>query len=406
MGKMNIKSWVSTFYKKNKLPIWLFVIASLLWFVSGLLPLTEDQKIPPAVTLLDFTSYLVLLVALMVLFGRSERNLLASLSFMVILVVGLEIVCFFLLGMPEKQVKDFSLADLPPEHIGSQVGGVPWGDSTHHDVKYADGKKVYDIHFTIDDQCKRVTPDYDSTKTEHAVFFGCSIAFGFGLEDNETIPYCFQQKSKAYNSYNYAYTGYGTHHMLSRLQYQDLSEQVNEKDGIGVYVFFWDHVYRAIGAMSRYTSWGHDGPYFEMKDGKLVRNKALKDGRSFVSKMYEMLHQTSIINYFELDFPNSLRDSHYELVAEMILESKKTYKKQFGDDDEFYVLIHPSYAPTSDFSFDTFKKYLDKKEIKYVDLYKFIDYGSKHTLGGDPHPNKDTAKLVAEEFFKRINTDK
>ena len=88
------------------------------------------------------------------------------------------------------------------------------------------------------------------------------------------------------------------------------------------------------------------------------------------------------------------------MVTEMILESKKEYKKQFGNDN-FVVVIYPTYKKYTPQQMKSFLGYLKKKKIKYIDLSKFIKYDGSHTLKGDPHPSSETHAMIANELYKR-----
>ena len=153
--------------------------------------------------------------------------------------------------------------------------------------------------------------------------------------------------------------------------------------------------------MSRYTKWGHDAPYYYLENGKLIRNGSFKKDR-FASKIYEEIYQLNTIKYFDIDFPIRLNDGHYDLLLALIKESKRTYEKQFNE-TEFYVLIYPSYTGSADWSFDKFKRMLKANNIKYIDLFNFINYSSDYTLKGDGHPNAMTSELLGKELSRRIS---
>lgn len=349
-----------------------------------------------------YVSYLFILTTLYLLFLKGKRVILANLTLIAMLLMLVETTLFFVLGMPSAIRKDFRVPeDLPENGIFRQVGAGYYPDSIYHDVKLSGNDTVFDVHYSIDHMNKRITPDFDSSKTDYALFFGCSIGFGFGLEDNQTLPYQVQEQSPNTNSYNFCISSTGTNHMLAELQYRDLSKQVAEKDGCCYYIFFWDHIYRAIGTMHRYTEWLHLAPNYEMKDKKLVRNKSFKDGRPFTSFWYERLYQTNIVKYFEIDLPLKLNDRHFDLVTEMILESKKTYEKQFGN-DKFYLVFYPNYVVYTPEEMRIFKSYLTKKKIKFIDLSKVIVYQGKYTLGADSHPNAETNKLMAKILLQKM----
>ena len=389
-----------SFISRHKIACIALLTGGVLWIASSAVQSRHESIIPPVVSLLNYTAYFSLLTGLFQLFNKANKLGIARVFVFAILLLVLEVVCFFLLGMPTKEHNEFISGDVEPDHIAARLGGVPFGDSVLHSVKYVGQDICFDVHYTINSECIRVTPGYDSTRNEHALFFGCSIAFGEGLEDNQTLAYNFQQASDTYNAYNYAFSGYGTNHMLARLQYQDLSEHVKEENGTAFYVFFWDHIYRSIGAMSRYTKWGHDAPYYTLENGKPIRNGSFKNGR-FASKIFEEIYQLNTLKYFDVDFPLKLNDSHYQILVALIKESKAIYEKQFKE-TEFYVLLYPTYEGPSDWSFVKFKKMLDKENIKYIDLFNVINFGPEHTLVGDGHPNKETSELIGKELFKRI----
>ncbi len=382
-----------------------FLLGSFLFVLYLALYFTRKYDIAPWIRLLGYIGFLLVFGSLFVFFTQVKRYILSNILLTLNLVVLLEIVCFFLLGMPGSVKKDFSLPPVPPDHIAMNVGSVPYADSIYHNVLMNESDTVYDVKYTVDHYCKRTTPDHDSLKNKHALFFGCSIAFGEGLEDNQTLGYYFQKESGEYNSYSYSYPGYGTNHMLARLQYQNLTQQVPEKDGVAFYVFFWGHVYRSIGPMNGYCGWLSGAPYYKMKGENLVRDGMFKNGRYLISKIYEYIYQTNIIKYFEIDFPLKINKTHVNLVCEMIKQSKIEYQKQFGKND-FYVLIYPTYVNYTKEELTQFKDELAKMDIDCIDLTSYINYGSQHTLNPDPHPNANTSELIAKELKKRYYLEK
>ncbi len=389
------------FFRSNKR---LFLVLLL-----GLLSLLVYKLVKDAVTLTEvfgwlrlwkYLSLILILVCLYSLFLKGKRVVFANLTLIVLLLFLVETTLFFVLGMPPAYMKDFSVPDFPEDHMVRQVGAFYWPDSIYRDVKVTGNDTVFDVHYTIDHFNKRTTPGHDSSKTDYALFFGCSIGFGYGLEDNQTLAYQVQQQSSNTNAYNFCISATGTNHMLALLQYRDLSEQVAEKNGCAYYIFFWDHLYRSIGTMHRYTEWLNAAPYYEMQQKKLVRNKSFKDGRPFISGWYERLYQTNIVKYFKTDLPLKLNESHFDLVTEMVLESKKAYEKQFGN-DRFYLVFYPSYIAYTPDEMRIFKAYLTRKKIKFIDLSNEIVYQGKYTLAGDGHPNAETNKLLANLLLQK-----
>jgi hypothetical protein len=331
---------------------------------------------------------------------QSKKIILANIFLLFDLILLVEIICFFLLGLPSCFKKDFSPPKVTEDHIAKHAGSVPYADSVYSALLVKQNDTVYNVKYSIDHFHKRITPGHDSSKKNHSIFFGCSIAFGVGLNDDQTLAYRFQQESDQFNSYNYGLSGHGPNNMLARLKYQNLSKQVVEKNGVAFYIFFFDHIYRSIGTMSRYSEWVFNEPYYTMENDELVRKKGFKDGRPIISKIYELIYQTNIVKYFKLDFPLRLNKNHFDLVCEMIKESKKEYQKQFGNNN-FYCVMYPSHVNWTPEDFKSFKDCLTKKGIDYIDLTQYIDYSYKYTLGGDPHPNANTNQLLAKELMAR-----
>lgn len=404
----SIVAFIQSFFLKYTFVFWLLL--------TGLLCLLTEFFfnrfiVPPnhtVTTLLDFGFYLFVLFGLFILCMQTNKVILGNIFLLVFLLLGLEVTCYFLLGMPVKEEKKFTVPDFSPSSIGYHLGYATMADTSLRQYKVVNNDTSFDIHITGDHYNKRITPGHDSLKKKFALFFGCSICYGYGVEDNQTMPYYFQQNSRDFNSYNFAFSGYGPNHMIARLEYQNLAEQVSEKDGIGLYVFFYGHIDRAIGRMNYYTSYGHLSPYYHLKNGKIVREKMFPDGRWFTSFLYEKMYQLNIIKYFKLDLPVKLTDRHYHLVVEMMKRAKELYEEQFGNKN-FYVLIHPNWRDKDELEgIKKMKLHMEKEGIDYIDLSDYIIYSSDYSLPNDPHPKASTHELLAKELLRLLhvkNTD-
>ncbi|GEM_PF-2886555 len=402
----DISAKIIAYIKRNK------VVLLLVFLGLGLLILANNcydkgtGLIPAHSTIIRLVGSILLSLSFFVFFAKQKRILFANVGMLVLLVFSAELLFFFFLGMPDKRTFDFALPDFKRTHPFYSLGYYAPADTVMYEDKIIDGDTIFSVHYTIGHNHERITPEHDSLKNKYALFFGCSIGYGYGLEDNQTLAYHFQKYSD-YNAYNFAFQGTGTNHMLARLEHNNIRDSIpmNEKEGIGVYVFYWDHIRRAIGSMHRYTDWLYNSPYYEMVDDKIVRNKTFKDGRSFISGMYETFYQSSILNYFDLDFPMSLKTHHLELISEMIVASKKKYIEQFGNDD-FLVVVYPTYDEKTE-EFDELMALLKKRNIEVIDLDKDFDYDWSYAIHAqEAHPNamcNDTvSRLLLEKIEDRV----
>jgi hypothetical protein len=79
------------------------------------------------------------------------------------------------------------------------------------------GGIIYSADYTIDSNLLRLTQSCE--KGPAVVFFGCSFAFGLGLNDADTLPQAFADSvDRKVRIVNLGYPAYGPHQFLSELQ--------------------------------------------------------------------------------------------------------------------------------------------------------------------------------------------
>ncbi|HNY03187.1 MAG TPA: hypothetical protein PKG48_11395, partial [Bacteroidales bacterium] len=113
----------------------------------------------------------------------------------------------------------------------------------------ADGGAVYDARYTIHDGI-RATPNSTDTAGRSAFFFGCSVTFGTGVNDDQTLPFYFNEAAGGhYRVYNFGLPGYGPHQMLALVESSRFGEIPAGREGkdIAVYSFIPDHIRRSAG---------------------------------------------------------------------------------------------------------------------------------------------------------------
>jgi hypothetical protein len=384
--------------KKYKGVLFIVMATVVCFIVANQIRVANGGEFVSGVMYFRYAGYFLIALLIFKIGVKAKLFIVHNIAMIVLIFIGLEIIFYSILGSPTKENKGFEMPNLDSDDIQQQIGYLPIPDTVLNEVLIVEGDTSFNVDYTIDKFRKRITPKMDSTdNNDYALFFGCSIAYGYGLKDDETIPYNYQANGDI-TSYNFAYNGHGTNHVAARLEQDNLDEQVVEKNGKAFYLFFWDHIARAVGTMRRHTSWLHFAPYYYMDNDSLIRNKMFKDGRPVTSYFYESVYQSSILEYFEVDFPLSLNKSHFDLVAEMIEYSKNHYSKQFGN-DEFYTVIMPSYKGYTDADLELFIKIVESKGIDVIDLSDIVEYGSKYTLKGDAHPNADFSKFFSKKLY-------
>jgi len=260
---------------------------------------------------------------------------------------------------------------------------------------------VWNVWYTTDEFGRRrtVVPDVDAA-TKYAVFFGCSFLFGEGANDAETIPSQFAAAAPEFRAYNYGVPGYGTQQMLAKLQSNTIREEIEEDNGIVIYMYLEDvHEPRVIGGMQVTNSFGSYFPYYDLNaDGKLQSYGNFTTGRPVLTNLYGLLGRSQTVRYLGLNFPRRT-DRHFEIVASIIEESEKECRQQL-DCEEFYVACFPRISPHR-----RLIPLLESRGIKVLDYSELFDpdtNGFFHKGDGHPSPlaNRNFSRQLAEDITK------
>jgi hypothetical protein len=170
------------------------------------------------------------------------------------------------------------------EGDGTRMEGSITEDFTHPDdvLGYAPNKNrrvtarklygdsaIYDVIYTIDAGGLRIAPPIKQSMRGCAVFFGDSVTFGEGVNDQVAFPYRAGIKiGGEYATFNLAFSGYGPHQMLASLQTRRLEKIVTCRPTIFIYLTILEHIARVAGL----TPWDRHGPrYILERDETVVR---------------------------------------------------------------------------------------------------------------------------------------
>ncbi len=288
--------------------------------------------------------------------------------------------------------------DYQASHIPDPILGLrAKPDMKFEWVKTLNGKPVQQALINTDrySRRKRVPTDDSVSRDQFAVFFGCSFTFGDGLNDNETMPYYFERLNSRFESYNYAFFGYSSRHMLTWIDKFDLEKQISQKKGFGVYIYINDHVNRNIptaGWISFYN-----GLFPDIDKSTLEHKGVYRENHPLLYKAGMWLFDSNIRRNFKIDFPLRQRDKDYKLTADLIRKSAVDFKKKFPGSD-FYVVLYPG-TPES----DPIRKNLTERGVRFFDYSKLFPFPAKqYQQTHDGHPNALAQRLVMERFTRDI----
>lgn len=137
----------------------------------------------------------------------------------------------------------------------------------------------------------RVGYQQSASDTNELVFLGCSITFGEGLQDNETMAYK-TGKGLSQNAVNLGLSGYGTQQAYSIF----MNRYKGKKDGVKrtfIYSFIPDHILRA----KCIYPWNLHDPYYTVQGDSLhLEGKAQKHSK--YAGNYTFAKYLSVYNTF------------------------------------------------------------------------------------------------------------
>ena len=322
-----------------------------------------------------------------------------GLSMAMMLVAIAEFACFLLneakVPPPTKQMR--VLRDVPIRCTDPDLGHWIKPNTTSRATKMLGNEVVHDAVYSTDALHRRVTPvAHPETRDKAIAFFGCSLTWGEGVNDDQTLPYHVGCLAPEYRPYNYAAGGWGPQHTLVLLNKKDTVANVTPPLAIGVYTFIDHHVLRVIGT-SRVASWTGRFPCYELADnGALLHLGTLADNPPEYTLLDHALDRSYIARYFGADNLPSIRNKHLELTAHIIAEAARIFSEH-NPDSTFHVLFYPGkssrYGPRMRALLTTLGVACIGEEELKLDLRTEGDYCYK-----DFHPKPWAHRRVAERL--------
>lgn len=254
---------------------------------------------------------------------------------------------------------------------------------------------IYEQNYKIDLFSRRETPSDTIVRDKFIAVAGCSFAFGYGVNNNETLPYFLQQQMQGYEVYNYGVSGYGTQHLLLQTREKITPKEIKQKQGILIYFFIDNHLNRLIGSRRIIKLWGENFPYFFLDDEKKLQQAGtFKTGRRWKTLFYKTITNSAIVDILDLEIPFSISDDNFKLAAAVIKESKKEFEKNFPG-SKFVVLFCPGSKCSGELA-----ALLAKRNIDFVDYALLFDIKSKEYRShySDPHPNGKAYEEIAKNL--------
>ncbi len=240
-----------------------------------------------------------------------------------------------------------------------------------------------------------------NNKQQEVVFLGCSLTFGQGLNDNESLPFCYGAAADI-STVNMAGIGYGIHQVYQL--FDSKFSSLDNHNRIFIFPFFYDHILRANGIYE----WNNAGPFFDLQHDSLVNKgplykfKQLKGDKlafylscfgSFKvlkDNLHKIAYRAAVQNMSETD---------YQRCFLMLQQMAKKINHSGG---RFIILDWADYnwfyKPLSDISKSKINRQFDilfKSGVQVIPVASIIDIKDpKNFIPADGHPPPLPIKLL------------
>lgn len=316
----------------------------------------------------------------------------------------------------EHNLRDFIIYD---PFLGSK--NRPGFEGIHY--SRIDGKEIYSCEYHIDENGRRITPvDTPEDRDQAALFFGCSLTFGYGVEQDETLPACFGRICKNYLPVNYAVGGYGPQHMWLQIQQPDFKKQVPRDKGVVIYGFIHHHLDRLMGERTLVSKWGWRLPWLDITETEVQYKGLMRDREAqkpfFIKGMKSLYTGCFVLEAMERFHSGRFILNRLNMLPYTEAEAVETLARLLADTKEklteilpgykFVVFVYPLFS-----GIQSLKYYMHHYDIpcfnydlRYHELNMDIDFKDYlYTDGPDQqwgHPQAivyaDTAKWLAEDL--------
>jgi hypothetical protein len=273
-------------------------------------------------------------------------------------------------------------------------------NSVRNTKKYVNGELVYEAKVTVDSLGLRATPSCIGSCDSAILFFGNSFMYGEGLDDSSTLPWQFSKMcDDRYPVYNFAVHGYGPHQTLAQIEFNFVTDAVQEDvKYIICQVLYPEHIQRICGVWE----WTAYGPKYILDHNSQpqysgnIKPSLLKYliQKGFFTKSAFIRHLTT--------YHKKVTPDQKELFKAIFLKSASLLKETYPD-PEFHILLWDWTHGADNYIFDA----LASNDITIHDITSILpDNGlsnMKYKISPyDKHPNAFANKLIADYIVSHI----
>jgi hypothetical protein len=295
------------------------------------------------------------------------------------------------------------------------VEGTPNG--AIHCLAVRGERVLYDTSCKTDAAGRRLTPcAVTAAEADVALFFGCSMTFGLGVEDDDTLPARYCALAPHCCSLNYGLAGYGPQQMWLQICKQHVLKEFGSRKGVIVYTFIDDHIFRLIGTPAIVSEWSYPLPWLALQDGRIEYCGTFFDRSPLQYLFLHYVQRTHLARFVENRLPRRQQPEGpsadaADFLAAVVRECADTAARE-APGLKFHCLIPPKFL-SSQWGKPLAERLAgsDARVLDYSDLFEktslsmdelFFDDNSLYKWG---HLKPAGYELLAEQMNRDIHPD-
>lgn len=264
-------------------------------------------------------------------------------------------------------------------------------------------ESIRQVQVTTDQHARRIPPwhiDRLHTAQRHIAVFGCSVVWGYGVSDEETLPAQLSKDSPDTIGYNISAAGYGPSELLLRAQDGDSLADIHPEDGIGVYALLYDHPARFTNSAFMAGTWRHSGLTLnEVSPGRFTSRGPIRLAEPMWFWFAKIWSASALTRLSGTDLP-LLTSARLDQMVRVIKALGETYQRKTALTNPFIVAILPS---SSDMR--PIRAALDRGKVPFID-YSRVNVPARlsgpFSLPGEIHPTPEALALIAQAMKRDL----
>jgi len=327
------------------------------------------------------------------------RTLALNLGVTLLVLAGFEGYLFYAQAGTWSEARNLGGQIIKRNEPDNVLGWVPVKEKVVHWKRYYKDELLFDVTYEIDEHGLRVSNAEPSTNSSECVlFFGGSFTFGAGVNDSETMPYIVSSiSSTRLRTYNFGYSAYGAHQMLSALEHGIVKDIIDCTPKYAIYQGLISHLRRAVNK----TTWtDNNGPKYVLDENGEPVYSGQFDVPTTLTWGRSQLRKSQIIR--ALINPRVTHRDIELLVA--VTDASRNWIERRYPGSQFHMLF---WDERQDLNSAEIVAQLRKKEITLhlvsEILPDFHDDELKYVISiHDRHPNQSAHMRIAEYVSNKI----